>query len=74
MPSSRWRGEMLILPRSGREVKPNDLICGGLLLLAAALALTGYNLWEDRRAAQAARQALAAMEVQTETEGERAPE
>ena len=65
---------MLILPRSGREVKPNDLICGGLLLLAAALALTGYNLWEDRRAAQAARQALAAMEVQTETEGERAPE
>ena len=55
-------------------MKPNDLICGGLLLLAAALALTGYNLWEDRRAAQAARQALAAMEVQTETEGERAPE
>ena len=65
---------MLILPRSGREVKPNDLICGGLLLIAAALALTGYNLWEDQRAAQAARQALAAMEVQTETEGERAPE
>ena len=55
-------------------MKPNDLICGGLLLIAAALALTGYNLWEDQRAAQAARQALAAMEVQTETEGERAPE
>ena len=55
-------------------MKPKHLICGGLLLIAAALAFTGYNLWEDQRAAQAARQALAAMEVQTETEGERAPE
>ena len=55
-------------------MKPKHLICGGLLLIAAALSLSGYNLWEGRRAAQAARQALAAMEVQTETEGERAPE
>ena len=55
-------------------MKPKHLICGGLLLIAAALAFTGYNLWEDQRAAQAARQALTAMEAQTAEEGERAPE
>ena len=50
-------------------MKPKHLICGGLLLIAAALAFTGYNLWEDQRAAQAARQALTAMEAQTAEEG-----
>ena len=55
-------------------MRPKHLICGGLLLIAAALALTGYNLWEDRRASEAARQALTAMEAQTAEEGERAPE
>ncbi len=58
-------------------MKPKHLICGGLLLIAAALSLSGYNLWEGRRAAEAARQALEAMETieaQTETEAERAPE
>ena len=58
-------------------MKPKHLICGGLLLIAAALSLSGYNLWEGHRAAEAARQALEAMETieaQTETEAERAPE
>lgn len=58
-------------------MKPKHLICGGLLLIAAALSLSGYNLWEGRRAAEAARQALETMETieaQTETEAERAPE
>ena len=31
---------------------------GGLLLIAAALLLAGYNLWDDRRAGLAASQAL----------------
>ena len=55
-------------------MKPNDLICGGLLLLAAALALTGYNLWEDRRAAEAARQALEAMEAVERSQAEAPPQ
>lgn len=58
-------------------MKPKHLICGGLLLIAAAISLSGYNLWEGHRAAEAARQALEAMETieaQTETEAERAPE
>ena len=29
-------------------------ILSGLLLIAAALSLTGYNLWEEQRAAQSA--------------------
>lgn len=35
------------------------LMGAGLLLMAAALLLTGYNLWNDWRAGQAAGQALA---------------
>ena len=34
------------------------LMRGGLLLIAAALLLAGYNLWDDRRAGLAASQAL----------------
>ncbi len=37
------------------------LIATGGVLLLAALALAGYNLWDDARAARAARNALAAM-------------
>ena len=37
------------------------LMRGELLLIAAALLLTGYNLWDERRAGQAARRALAQM-------------
>lgn len=35
---------------------------GGLLLMAAALFLAGYNLWDQHRAEQTAREALAALE------------
>ena len=55
-------------------MKPKHLICGGLLLIAAALALTGYNLWEDRRAAEAARQALEAMEAVERSQAEAPPQ
>ena len=51
-------------------MRPKHLICGGLLLIAAALSLFGYNLWEERRAGEAARQALEALEAQTGTEEE----
>ena len=34
------------------------LILGGLLLIAAALCLTAYNLWDDQRAGRAAQQTL----------------
>lgn len=34
------------------------LILGGLLLIAAALSLTGYNLWDDARAERAKREIL----------------
>ena len=36
----------------------------GLLLLAAALCLTGYNLWEEYQAEKSARQVLSQMEAQ----------
>lgn len=35
----------------------------GLLLLIAAFSLTGYNLWEENRAARSARQVLSQMEA-----------
>lgn len=37
------------------------LILGGLLLIAAALCLTAYNLWDDQRAGRAAQQTLEQM-------------
>ena len=40
------------------------------MLIAAALSLFGYNLWEKRRAGEAARQALEALEARTGTEEE----
>ena len=39
---------------------------GGLLLMAAALLLTGYNLWDDQRAGEAASRVLEQMPVTTE--------
>ena len=44
-------------------MSPKHLILGGLLLIAAALSLTAYNLWEDHQASMAARQALAVIET-----------
>ena len=43
-------------------MKRKSLLCGGLLLLAAALFLTIRNFAEDHRAAENAQQALQAME------------
>ena len=37
------------------------LMTGGLLLIAAALLLTGYNLWDEWRAGQTAQQVLEQM-------------
>lgn len=50
--------------------KPTGTIwfAGGLLLIAAALLLVGYNLWDDQRAARAAEEALAQMPAAEETE------
>ena len=36
----------------------------GLLLLGAALCLTGYNLWEEYQAEKSARQVLSQMDAQ----------
>lgn len=44
------------------------LMAGGLLLIAAALFLTGYNLWDEWRAGQTARQVLEQMPVIEETQ------
>ena len=41
---------------------------GGLLLIAAALLLTGYNLWDEWRAGQTAQQVLEQMPVTAETQ------
>ena len=37
------------------------LICAGLLLIAAALLLTGYNLWDEQRAGETASRVLEQM-------------
>lgn len=47
-----------------RNKRGLTLILTGLLLVAAALGLTGYNLWDEQRAAAAADHALAALEEQ----------
>lgn len=43
------------------------LLCmaGGLALLLAALCLTGYNLWDERRAGDTAEKAARALEAET---------
>lgn len=45
------------------------LMRGGLLLIAAAILLIGYNLWDDWRANQAAEQVLKQMPAAVETQG-----
>ena len=42
------------------------LMAAGLALMAAALLLTGYNLWEEHRAEQSAVRVLAALEPKAE--------
>ena len=46
------------------------LMRGGLLLIAAAILLTGYNLWDDWRADRAAARVLEQMPVPAETQGQ----
>lgn len=46
----------------------------GLVLLAAALALTGYNLWDEHRAARSAAEILAQVEVQPDPAEEVTPD
>ena len=46
------------------------LILGGLLLIAAALCLTTYNLWDDQRAGRAAQQTLEQMARAPEPDAE----
>ena len=55
-------------------MRPKYLILGGLLLIAAALSLTAYNLWENQRATAAAQQALTAMKEQSEPKGTKSTE
>ena len=45
----------------------NGVFCmaGGLALLLAALCLTGYNLWDDSRAADAVKGAMQVLRVET---------
>ena len=43
----------------------------GLLLLAAAFLLTGYNMWDERRAEKASREMLSQMELPVEEAKER---
>ena len=45
-----------------KRKKGSALILTGLLLMAAALALTGYNLWDGLRAGQAAGETTARLE------------
>lgn len=43
----------------------------GLLLLAVAFLLTGYNIWDERRAERASRETLAQMELPVEESARR---
>ena len=46
-----------------RKRKGTRLMSGGLLLIAAALLLTCFNLWDEQRAANSAGEALQELEV-----------
>lgn len=47
-----------------KNKKGRTLIIGGLLLLLAAIGLSGYNLWQEQRAANAAETTLAELTAQ----------
>lgn len=47
------------------SMKSKAMICGGLLLIAAALCLVAYNLWDARRAADSVKGLIQDLEVQT---------
>ena len=46
-----------------RKKKGTWLMTGGLLLIAAALLLACFNLWDERRAANSAGEALRELET-----------
>ena len=52
--------------RKNRQKPGTWLMAGGLLLIAAALLLTGYNLWDEQRAGETASRVLEQMPVTTE--------
>ena len=54
--------------------KGKGLIAWGLLLIAAALSLTGYNLYDGYRAERSAREAVSSLEVLTPAETALGPE
>lgn len=57
--------------RNHKEKQPGAwLMQGGLLLIAAAVLLTGYNLWDDWRANKAAGQVLEQMYGMVGTQGQ----
>ena len=53
-----------------RKKKGTWLMTGGLLLIAAALLLTGFNLWDERRATNSAGEALRELEAVRPEEAE----
>lgn len=50
---------------SGKRRAGSLVMGAGALLFAAALALTGFNLWDSRRAGEAAEAVLAEMPAHT---------
>ena len=58
------------------NTKSKILICGGLLLIAAALCLVAYHLWDAHRAADSSERILQEMtaEISAPNPSERAPE
>lgn len=49
------------------NTKVKILVCGGLLLIAAALCLAGYNLWDAYRAANSVAELTQELEMATDT-------
>lgn len=49
------------------NLKSKAMIRGGLLCLAAALCLVGYNLWDARRASESAAEILRRLEARAQT-------
>lgn len=52
-----------------RNKKGRTLIIGGMLLLLAAIGLSGYNIWQEQRAADAAEITLAELTAQIPAPG-----
>ena len=55
------------------STKSKILICGGLLLIAAALCLAGHNLWDAHRATNSVAELIQKLEAQTDSATESRP-